>query len=108
MAVAYPQNQTMPASDGGFLNGLGDVFLGGMQSYLKIREAEKRAEISGEAQYYNDRALEYTSSPNAQPQRTGQQQTSQGESSQWINGVDNSVVILGGAGALALALILTR
>jgi hypothetical protein len=101
------QYSTMPAN-GGFLSGLGDVFLGGLDSYLKIREREKMAEITGEAQYLNNRALEYQTNVNAQPAQTANQTQNQPAESQWINGVDNSVVLLGGAGALALLLILTK
>ena len=44
--MVTPQKTTMPATGGGFMSGLGDVFLGGLDSYLKIREREKMAEIT--------------------------------------------------------------
>ena len=53
-------------------------------------------------------ALEYQTNANAQPQQTANQTQSTETESQWIDGVDNSVVLLGGAGALALLLILTK
>lgn len=99
----------MPPETGGFVSGLGDVFLGGLDSYLKIREREKMAEITGEAQHYNNTATEWRTNPNARPQQTSTpRQESGADSEQWINGVDNAVVVLGGAGALALLLILTK
>ena len=98
----------MPPANGGgsFLGGLGDVFLGGLDKYMQIRQAEKMYELTGEAQYLNNMAVEPASQPNATPAQTAGQQGGNASSGQWINGVDNTVVILGAAGVLGALILL--
>lgn len=100
--MMQPINQTLPAQ-GGFIGKLGDTFLDGVGKYMDYRAAEKVAELNGNAGLANRYAIEKNNQVNELDDRQRQS-----ESSQWINGVDNSVVVLGGAGAIALLLILTR
>ena len=102
------QNATT-AQQGGFGWGsLGDVFLTGVNKYMNIREAEKMAEITGEAQLANNQAIEVNTQPQAQVQGSPSQNQQAPQDNQWINGVDNKVILFGGVGALALLLILKK
>lgn len=104
------QNQTHGPGSFGW-NSIGDVFLTGVNKYMNIREAEKMAEITGEAQLYNNQAIEVRTQPNREPTSTqANNYAAQGEQSSGnlIGGIDNKLLLLGGAGVLALLLVLKK